>query len=59
MVLVFSQAKSSVSGDVSLQDVTSKLAMLTMHFPKLRLLWCPSPYATAEIFEELKASPLV
>ncbi|KAK3753140.1 hypothetical protein RRG08_024418 [Elysia crispata] len=48
------QAKSSVSGDVSLQDVTSKLAMLTMHFPKLRLLWCPSPYATAEIFEELK-----
>ncbi|GFN96743.1 DNA repair endonuclease xpf, partial [Plakobranchus ocellatus] len=49
------QAKSSVSGDISLQDVTSKLAMLTMHFPKLRLLWCPSPYATAELFEELKA----
>ncbi|BFY99533.1 hypothetical protein BsWGS_02573 [Bradybaena similaris] len=49
------QAKSTVTGDVSLQDVTSKLAMLTMHFPKLRLIWCPSPYATAELFEELKA----
>uniref|UniRef100_A0A0B7B0H8 DNA repair endonuclease XPF n=1 Tax=Arion vulgaris TaxID=1028688 RepID=A0A0B7B0H8_9EUPU len=49
------QVKSVLSGDVSLHDVTSKLAMLTMHFPKLRLLWCPSPYATAELFEELKA----
>ncbi|XP_005095873.1 DNA repair endonuclease XPF [Aplysia californica] len=49
------QAKSSLGSDVSLQDVTSKLAMLTMHFPKLRLLWCPSPYASAELFEELKA----
>ncbi|CAG5123190.1 unnamed protein product [Candidula unifasciata] len=49
------QAKATLSGDVSLQDVTSKLAMLTMHFPKLRLIWCPSPYATAELFEELKA----
>ncbi|XP_059178554.1 DNA repair endonuclease XPF-like isoform X2 [Physella acuta] len=49
------QTKSAVSGEVSLQDITSKLAMLTMHFPKLRLLWCPSPYATAELFEELKS----
>jgi DNA excision repair protein ERCC-4 len=25
-----------------------------MHFPKLRILWCPSPYASAELFEDLK-----
>ncbi len=25
-----------------------------MHFPKLRILWCPSPHATAQLFEELK-----
>ncbi|CAL1528126.1 unnamed protein product [Lymnaea stagnalis] len=49
------QVKSTVSQDVSLQDITTKLAILTMQFPKLRLLWCPSPYATAELFEELKA----
>lgn len=48
------QIKANLSNDVSAQDVTTKLAMLTMHFPKLRLLWCPSPYASAELFEELK-----
>uniref|UniRef100_A0A2C9KG37 DNA repair endonuclease XPF n=1 Tax=Biomphalaria glabrata TaxID=6526 RepID=A0A2C9KG37_BIOGL len=48
------QVKSSVSGDVSLNDITTKLAILTMQFPKLRLLWCPSPYASSELFEELK-----
>lgn len=28
--------------------------MLTIHFPKLRLVWSPSPYATAQLFGELK-----
>ena len=27
-----------------------------MHFPKLRILWCPSPYASAELFEDLKVT---
>ncbi|XP_004691807.1 PREDICTED: DNA repair endonuclease XPF-like [Condylura cristata] len=35
-------------------DVSARLALLTLHFPRLRLLWCPSPHATAELFEELK-----
>ncbi|XP_050425098.1 DNA repair endonuclease XPF isoform X1 [Adelges cooleyi] len=35
-------------------DITSKLQLLTLHFPKLRLVWSPSPYATAELFHELK-----
>ncbi|XP_028403688.1 DNA repair endonuclease XPF-like isoform X1 [Dendronephthya gigantea] len=48
------QAKSSLSNEISLQNVTTKLALLTIHFPKLRVLWCPSPYATAELFDELK-----
>ncbi|XP_061174934.1 DNA repair endonuclease XPF-like [Saccostrea echinata] len=42
------------SSEVSIQDVTSRLALLTLHFPKLRILWCQTPYATAELFEELK-----
>ncbi|CAG2067323.1 unnamed protein product, partial [Timema podura] len=43
-----------VSNDVSSNDVTSKLQLLTLHFPKLRIVWSPSPYATAQLFEELK-----
>lgn len=33
-----------------------KLQLLTIHFPKLRLVWSPSPYATAQLFEEVKQS---
>nr|CAG4638335.1 EOG090X03DI [Cyclestheria hislopi] len=43
------------SDDASLTDVTSRLQLLTLHFPKLRIVWSPGPYATAEIFAELKA----
>ncbi|XP_036339541.1 DNA repair endonuclease XPF [Rhagoletis pomonella] len=35
-------------------DIVQKLQLLTIHFPKLRLIWSPSPYATAQLFEELK-----
>lgn len=43
------------SNEISTQHTSSKLALLTIHFPKLRILWCSSPSETAEIFEELKA----
>ncbi|CAF0939740.1 unnamed protein product [Adineta steineri] len=42
------------SSEFSAHDITSKLALLTMHFPKLKILWCPSPHASAELFEDLK-----
>ncbi|KAL7299564.1 hypothetical protein TKK_0007641 [Trichogramma kaykai] len=35
-------------------DITNKLQLLTMHFPRLKLVWSPSPTATAQLFEELK-----
>ncbi|CAH1175922.1 unnamed protein product [Phaedon cochleariae] len=35
-------------------DIQQKLLLLTMHFPKLKVIWSPSPYATAQLFEELK-----
>ena len=35
-------------------DLQAKLVMLTLAFPKLRIIWSSSPYQTAEIFEELK-----
>ncbi|XP_043568043.1 DNA repair endonuclease XPF isoform X1 [Chiloscyllium plagiosum] len=40
--------------DLSINDLTSKLTLLTLHFPRLRLLWCASPHVAAELFEELK-----
>nr|DBA20308.1 TPA: hypothetical protein GDO54_016015 [Pyxicephalus adspersus] len=47
-------SRSSIHQEISMNDITSKLTLLTLHFPRLRILWCPSPYATAELFEELK-----
>ncbi|KAM6320049.1 DNA repair endonuclease XPF [Podargus strigoides] len=47
-------ARGSLHQEISSNDVTSKITLLTLHFPKLRILWCPSPHTTAELFEELK-----
>ncbi|KAK7209654.1 hypothetical protein V2G26_016832 [Clonostachys chloroleuca] len=35
-------------------DLQSKLVLLTLAFPRLRVIWSSSPYQTAEIFESLK-----
>ncbi len=32
----------------------SKLVLLTLHFPRLRLLWSRSLHATADLFRALK-----
>lgn len=37
-----------------LPDLHAKLVMLTLAFPRLRIIWSSSPYQTAAIFEELK-----
>lgn len=36
------------------QDLQSKIALLTLAFPPLKIIWSSSPYQTAEIFDELK-----
>jgi DNA excision repair protein ERCC-4 len=36
-------------------DLQSKLVLLTLAFPRLRIIWSSSPYQTAEIFENLKS----
>ncbi|XP_037726265.1 DNA repair endonuclease XPF [Drosophila subpulchrella] len=50
------QGKFMLSQQTSMAnaDIVQKLQLLTLHFPKLRLIWSPSPYATAQLFEELK-----
>lgn len=32
----------------------SKLILLSIHFPRLKYIWSPSPHFSAEVFEELK-----
>ncbi|KAL2402504.1 DNA repair protein rad16 [Exophiala dermatitidis] len=40
--------------DAETKDLQSKLVLLTLAFPRLKVVWSSSPYQTAEIFEELK-----
>ncbi|KAJ1335876.1 DNA repair protein (rad1) [Microdochium nivale] len=44
----------SVNPNEAPSDLQSKLVLLTLAFPKLRIIWSSSPYETAEIFEGLK-----
>ncbi|CAG9785513.1 unnamed protein product [Diatraea saccharalis] len=48
------QGHLMVSSDISGANIQQKLQLLTIHFPRLKLVWSPSPYATAELFYELK-----
>ncbi|EIW85970.1 hypothetical protein CONPUDRAFT_140757 [Coniophora puteana RWD-64-598 SS2] len=34
--------------------IQSKLVLLTLHFPRVRIIWSSSPFATADIFADLK-----
>ncbi|RPB01763.1 DNA repair protein [Choiromyces venosus 120613-1] len=62
MVLIeFDQNKSfnlepfaDLTGSIGQHDLQAKLVLLTIAFPKVKLIWSSSPYQTAEIFEELK-----
>ncbi|KAH9875236.1 hypothetical protein J1614_004727 [Plenodomus biglobosus] len=47
-------ANANASGLAAAPDLQSKLVMLTLAFPRLRIIWSSSPYQTAEIFAELK-----
>ncbi|KAG0366786.1 hypothetical protein BC939DRAFT_406825 [Gamsiella multidivaricata] len=50
------QDKSEIRTDISITELSSKLVLLTIAFPTLRLIWSSSVYATVEIFEDLKRS---
>ena len=43
-----------VKGADNPSDVQSKLVLLTLAFPRLKIIWSSSPYQTALIFAELK-----
>merc|ERR1712170_244425 len=37
------QGKYSLSNELNSNDTMSRLTLLTLHFPRLRILWCQSP----------------
>ncbi|XP_074575472.1 DNA repair endonuclease UVH1 isoform X2 [Curcuma longa] len=61
LLIEFSQDKSfsfqstnDIGDDVSPTNIISKLSLLVLHFPRLRLVWSRNVHATAEIFASLK-----
>ncbi|KAG7444880.1 uncharacterized protein BT62DRAFT_981292 [Guyanagaster necrorhizus] len=40
--------------DYTSPSIQSKIVLLTLTFPRVRIIWSSSPYATAEIFKDLK-----
>ncbi|KAF3336074.1 DNA repair endonuclease UVH1 [Carex littledalei] len=50
------QSASEIGDDVSPTNIISKLTLLVMHFPRLRLVWSRSLHATADIFLSLKSN---
>lgn len=38
----------------ALPSIQSKIVLLTLTFPRVRIIWSSSPYATSEIFKDLK-----
>lgn len=39
---------------LSMTSVQAKLVLLTLSFPRLRILWSSSPYVSADMFRDLK-----
>ncbi|ONK73426.1 uncharacterized protein A4U43_C04F31370 [Asparagus officinalis] len=50
------QSANDIGDDVTPTSIISKLSLLVLHFPRLRLVWSRSLHATAEIFASLKAN---
>jgi DNA excision repair protein ERCC-4 len=49
------QNSNELGVEIRMDSVCSKMVLLTMHFPKLRVLWSRSPQCTLNIFRELKS----
>ncbi|KAJ0410113.1 hypothetical protein ATCC90586_001598 [Pythium insidiosum] len=61
LLIEFSQGKafslqdaSELGSEISATNIVSKLTLLVLHFPQLRLLWSRSPHATVELFRIIK-----
>ncbi|RHY18495.1 hypothetical protein DYB25_004771 [Aphanomyces astaci] len=54
MMLRHYQEPSDISSDIKHSNICSKLSLLVLHFPTLRLLWSRSPQGTVDLFKVVK-----
>ncbi|CEG44750.1 dna repair endonuclease xpf [Plasmopara halstedii] len=61
LLIEFSQGKSfslqdvsELGADINASNIISKLTLLILHFPSLRILWSRSPHATVNLFKIIK-----
>ncbi|KAK9857610.1 hypothetical protein WJX84_003319 [Apatococcus fuscideae] len=47
---------SDITEDIKADSLISKLVLLTLHFPRLRVIWSRSLHSTADIFRSLKTN---
>ncbi|RIA94468.1 hypothetical protein C1645_796494 [Glomus cerebriforme] len=48
------QSINEIRPDIGMNDISSKLVLLTITFPRLKIIWSSNPNATVEIFQDLK-----
>ncbi|KAL3925665.1 MAG: hypothetical protein SGARI_005802, partial [Bacillariaceae sp.] len=48
------QNSNELGVDIKMDSICSKLTLLVLHFPRLRLLWSKSPHETLKLFHDLK-----
>ena len=46
--------ESALGGDVNPTSIISKISLLTLHFPALKIMWSKGPSHTADLFRELR-----
>jgi DNA excision repair protein ERCC-4 len=48
------ESRHEMSADISSRSAISKLVLVTLHFPRVRMLWSHGPHNTAALFAALK-----
>ncbi|ORX49370.1 hypothetical protein BCR36DRAFT_291953 [Piromyces finnis] len=61
LLIEFNQDKSFLlqsvnKSEISNEDIQSKIVLLLLAFPNLKILWASSPYASSEMFDDIKKS---
>eukprot|EP00798_Chlamydomonas_sp_ICE-L_P001794 gene1794-33214_t len=50
------QSNSELGSDIDARNVVSRIVLLILHFPKLKIVWSRSLHATADLFLSLKSN---
>lgn len=56
MTHAHTQSAGEISTDIQVNNICSKLVLLTLHFPQMRILWSRNSHFTVKLFKALKAN---